>query len=50
MLELAYDDAESGQWDDAERLVDEAIGVCEAHGYQPLTWLGRFIHAKGDSS
>jgi DNA-binding CsgD family transcriptional regulator len=43
ILELAYDDAESGQWDDAERLVDEAIGLCEAHGYQPLMWLGRFI-------
>jgi DNA-binding CsgD family transcriptional regulator len=45
MLELAYDDLEAGHWDDAEGLVDEAIGVCEAHGYQPLTWLGRFIQA-----
>ncbi len=43
MLELADDDLEAGHWDDAERLVDEAIGVCEAHGYQPLTWLGRFF-------
>jgi DNA-binding CsgD family transcriptional regulator len=43
MLELAYDDLEVGRWDDAEQLVDEAIGVCEAHGYQPLTWLGRFF-------
>jgi len=43
MLELAYDDLETGHWDDAERLVDEAIRVCEAHGYQPLTWLGRFF-------
>src|SRR4029077_6557353 len=33
MLELADDDLEVGQWDDAERLVGEAIGVCEAHGY-----------------
>jgi hypothetical protein len=32
MLELAYDDLEVGSWDDAERLVDEAIGLCEAHG------------------
>ena len=43
MLELAYDDLETGHWDDAERLVDEAIGACETHGYQPLTWLGRFF-------
>jgi DNA-binding CsgD family transcriptional regulator len=43
MLALAYDDLEAGNWDEAERLVDEAIGVCEAHGYQPLTWLGRFF-------
>ena len=43
MLELADDDLEAGHWDDAERLVDEAIGLCEAHGYQPLTWLGRFF-------
>ena len=43
MLELADDDLDAGRWDDAERLVDEAIGVCEAHGYQPLTWLGRFF-------
>ena len=45
MLVLAYDDLDAGHWDDAERLVDEAIGVCEAHGYQPLTWLGRFFQA-----
>jgi ATP/maltotriose-dependent transcriptional regulator MalT len=43
MLELADDDLQAGHWDDAERLVDEAIRVCEAHGYQPLTWLGRFF-------
>jgi DNA-binding CsgD family transcriptional regulator len=43
MLELAYDDLETGQWADAERLVDEAIDACETHGYQPLTWLGRFF-------
>jgi len=43
MLELADDDLQAGHWDDAERLVDEAIGVCEAHGYQALTWLGRFF-------
>lgn len=43
MFELADDDLQAGHWDDAERLVNEAIGVCEAHGYQALTWLGRFF-------
>ena len=41
MFELADDDLEAGHWDDAEGLVDEAIGVCEVLGYQPLSWLGR---------
>jgi DNA-binding CsgD family transcriptional regulator len=43
MLELADDDLAAGEWDEAERLVDEAIAACEAHGYQALTWLGRFF-------
>jgi DNA-binding CsgD family transcriptional regulator len=42
-IELAYDDLETGQWDDAGRLVDEAIVVCEAHGYQALAWPCRFV-------
>jgi DNA-binding CsgD family transcriptional regulator len=43
MVELAFDDLEAGQWDDAERLVDEALQVCEAHGYQALAWPCRFV-------
>ena len=37
MIELARDDLETGHWDEAEQLVEEAIQVCEAHGYQALT-------------
>jgi len=45
MIELGYDDLETGQWDDAERVVDEAIQVCDAHGYQALAWPCRFVQA-----
>src|SRR5262245_64759395 len=36
MLELANDDLQAGAWDEAEQLTDEAIEVCNAHGYQNL--------------
>src|SRR6185295_10085243 len=43
MLEVARDDFQMGRWDEAERLVAEAREVCEAHGYQNLTWPCRFL-------
>jgi DNA-binding CsgD family transcriptional regulator len=43
MLELANDDLQTGRWDEAEQLVDEAIAVCKAHGYQNLTRPCRFL-------
>ena len=47
------DDLEAGDWDEAERLVEEAIQVCEAHGYQASIWPCRFVQgvlaaARGD--
>ena len=47
MLELAHDDLETGHWDDAEQLVDEAIGVCRGPRLPDLTWPCRFF--QGDS-
>lgn len=54
MIILAWDDFEAGAWDDAERLVDEAIQLCEGHGYQSLVWPCRFFQgvlaaARGDA-
>jgi DNA-binding CsgD family transcriptional regulator len=43
MLELANDDLQTGRWDEAEQLVDEAIEACKAHGYQNLTRPCRFL-------
>jgi len=43
MLVLASDDLQTGQWDEGEELVDEAINVCSAHGYQNLIRPCRFL-------
>jgi DNA-binding CsgD family transcriptional regulator len=45
MIELGYDDLETGHWDEAEHLVEEAIQLCEANGYQVLMWPCRFVQA-----
>ena len=45
MIELARDDLETGSWDEAEQLTDEAIQVCEAHGYQATIWPCRYVQA-----
>ena len=45
MIELAYDDLETGHWDEAEQLVEEAIQLCVAHGYQALMWPCRYVQA-----
>ena len=43
MLVLANDDLQTGRWDEAEQLIDEAIEMCNAHGYQNLTRPCRFL-------
>ena len=43
MLELANDDLQMGDWDEAEQLLEEADEVCQAHGYQNLKWPSRFL-------
>jgi ATP/maltotriose-dependent transcriptional regulator MalT len=53
MIELGFDDLQTGRWDDAEHLAEEASELCQAHGYQNLTWPCRFLQvvlaaAKGD--
>jgi DNA-binding CsgD family transcriptional regulator/tetratricopeptide (TPR) repeat protein len=53
MLELAFDDLQTGRWDEAEQLAQEATEVCQAHGYETLMWPCRFLQvvlaaAKGD--
>jgi DNA-binding CsgD family transcriptional regulator len=45
MKELARDDIETGDWDEAERLAEEAIQACEAHGYEAATWSCRYMQA-----
>src|SRR6185295_17811505 len=45
MIELARDDVETGHWDEAEQLVDEAIQICEAHGYESLVRPSRYVKA-----
>ena len=45
MVVLSRDDLVAGDWDEAERLSGEAIQLCEAHGYEVLTWSARFQQA-----
>ena len=33
---------QSGQWDEAERLADEGVLLCQTHGYRVLTWPGQW--------
>jgi DNA-binding CsgD family transcriptional regulator len=45
MVELARDDLDTGNWDEAEQLAEEASQVCEAHGYQAAIWPCRYLQA-----
>jgi DNA-binding CsgD family transcriptional regulator len=38
LLELGADDLQTGNWDEAEQLVEEANELCAAHGYQNFIW------------
>ncbi|MGW0593980.1 ATP-binding protein [Streptosporangium sp. NPDC002607] len=42
---LGQDAFHTGRWDEAQRLVDEGLRLCEAHGYDLLTWPGRLTGA-----
>jgi DNA-binding CsgD family transcriptional regulator len=53
MILLGVDDYWSGQWVEAERLLDEAIALCDVHGYRLLSMaagamLGFLAAARGD--
>ncbi|HET7047959.1 MAG TPA: AAA family ATPase [Solirubrobacteraceae bacterium] len=42
---LVHDDFWTGQWDEAQQLIDEANALCEAHGYQ-VRWTCRLYQAE----
>src|SRR5262249_40431008 len=46
MIELARDDVETGHWDEAGHLGDEAVQACEAHGYENLMGSCRYNQAR----
>jgi len=42
---LGQDAFHTGRWDEAQRLVDEGLQLCDTHGYDLLTWPGRLTAA-----
>jgi len=42
---LGQDAFHTGRWDEAQQLVDEGLRLCEAHGYDLMTWPGRLTAA-----
>jgi DNA-binding CsgD family transcriptional regulator len=42
---LGIDDFWTGQWDDAQRLIDEANELCDVHGYRLLSMVTRAVNA-----
>ena len=54
-LMLLYVDAyQAGHWDEAQRLADESVMLCETHGYRVLAWPGQWgkallAAARGDN-
>jgi ATP/maltotriose-dependent transcriptional regulator MalT len=45
LILLGNDDFRSGQWDDAQRLLDEANELCDVHGYRLPSMAARAIQA-----
>ncbi|GLX49098.1 LuxR family transcriptional regulator [Streptomyces hygroscopicus subsp. hygroscopicus] len=41
LLHLGLDDFAAGRWEEAERLADEGLALCEGHGYTFVAW---FFH------
>jgi DNA-binding CsgD family transcriptional regulator len=45
LILLGVDDWRSGQWDEAQRLLDEANELCDVHGYRMLAMAARSVQA-----
>ncbi len=45
LMVLAMDDVMTGRWDEATRLAEEGIALCEGHGYRLLRWPFRLAQA-----
>jgi DNA-binding CsgD family transcriptional regulator len=43
---LAADDYLTGRWREADNLLEEALGLCEVHGYRLLSWPGQNLQAR----
>jgi DNA-binding CsgD family transcriptional regulator len=41
LILLSQDDVMTGAWDDAQRLADEGLHACQAHGYASRAWMAR---------
>ena len=45
LIMLSYDDIQSGDWEEANLLAEEAMQLCEARGYQLSAWPARYCKA-----
>jgi ATP/maltotriose-dependent transcriptional regulator MalT len=45
LIMLGHDDFRSGQWDEAQRLLDEADELCDVHGYRLLSVTAHSVQA-----
>jgi DNA-binding CsgD family transcriptional regulator len=45
LIMLCYDDIQSGDWEAAHMLAEEALQLCEARGYQLFAWPARYCQA-----
>jgi ATP/maltotriose-dependent transcriptional regulator MalT len=43
---LAADDYLTGRWEEADNLLEQALGLCEVHGYRLLSWPGQNLQAR----
>ncbi|MFF3890343.1 AAA family ATPase [Streptomyces sp. NPDC001914] len=55
LIVLSFADFNRGSWDTAQQLADEAVQLCDEHGYRLLAWPGRLAQAllaaaRGDPS
>lgn len=55
LIHLCLDDFQTGRWDEAARLADEGLGLCEEFGYRYFAWcfhytLALIAGAKGDTA
>ncbi|MFE0508913.1 AAA family ATPase [Streptomyces sp. NPDC058964] len=45
LIHLCLDDYLTGMWDEAARLADEGVQLCESHGYSAFAWYFLYIQA-----